>query len=961
MGRGSVPIFLLFCGLAWSTAGFAAGPTLTFSPVPDTADAGDCNTAPSSNGVIERDFAGSCTPGAPCPIAATNNKDGGTTGPIDFTILGCSANVLSGDGDVDATLPGGSVQFFNNSPPDAADISVSCTPGTTTTTARVCCTVAIGNGGTTNPFWDVRCPSSGTPHYTSTPAPNSTINLAATTGGSSQATLTINNTTGTAPLIVTPGGLDPPITVTPSTQTSIVAGGSQAFTITCAPTDVGTAQDVLMVTSNDASANPASYTVNCTGNPPPAPEIDVTPAPPGPITINAVRATNGSSNLTIANTGNAPLTLAFSGLNPPLSIAAASNLAGGTNANFPVTCNAATAGTYSGTVTITSNDSNEGTLAVDVNCTVTQSIFGSTPTAPGPIALSAVQAASGTVTTTFTVSNSGDATLSIPTVTEGTAGGTITVTPTNASIAPGGNQVFTVSCSKLTAGTFNDTVTLATNDADRPGVLFNLTCDITAGAQPEFNSIPAAPGPVAISTVTSVTGSNTLTVQNVGTATLTISAITEGTPGGAITVTPTAVPINITAGSSQLFTVNCNSASTGNFNDTVTFTTNDNTGGENSVPFNLSCAVTAPSPEFDSTPAAPGPLTISTTQPTSSATTLTIRNLGTSTLTLAFSGLASPLSISAASSVAAGASKNFTVTCLGTTPGTFSQSLNVATNDSTGGEANVAFTVNCTVAPAPATFVFVTPTESSTRGTANTTALPSVPVAVGSTSSAVITFKNNAPTGGASLKVAPPRPPVPFSVSPSTTAVVAPQGTANYTVSCSPKVVGTVGTTYSFATSANNVDPALYPVTCTGTPGPEFSSTPAPSSLSISFTKTKPIPSSTSTSSTILRVFNTGASTMKVYIASGLTGDLSISPTPNIFSQLSVNAGSSADFTVSCDANIAGVFNQTLTLITNDIDESKISYGIRCTVYPPLASRRANRVFGGNPLYFINLFADGFE
>lgn len=952
---------VLTIGLLVAASARADGPTLSYAPTPDQVLAGgtDCFSAPG-NPAFEIDFAGACTPGSPCDITATNTNNGGP-GFTDLTFLSCDAQVSSGDGVVDVTVPGGAVQFQTSGGqpvPPSADVSVSCTSGTQLTKARVCCTESRG-GTTVLPFWDVRCPAGGAPSYGSTPAPGTPLTISTTVNVQGTTTVTVNNNAGTANLIVTPSGLANELAVSPSAQTMIGVGMSQLFTITCDSTTPVSTQQQLSFATNDSAHNPATYMVTCNVAAAPSPAMSITPQPPGPLSITTVQPANGSTSFNVANTGTATLTLSFAGLSGPLSVSAPSSVPAGSNTNFTVSCAGNAPGSFNGVLTVSSNDPDHPSEDLNVSCNVTAPQFSASPPPPGPIALGTTSGAP--VSGGFSVSNNGNATLSISNVIEQTPGGPITVSPTSASIAPGNSQPFTVSCNSASAGSFVDSVSFSTNDPSLPTSAYDLTCDVSAAPAPEFSSTPAAPGPLTITTNPNVTATTTFTVQNVGTAQLTISGVTEGTPGGVVTVTPSATPINLAPNATQVFTVSCTSAATGTFNDTVTLATNDTTGGESSVLFNLTCNVNAIPmvPEYNSTPAAPGPLTLNATQPNSASTTLTVSNTGNANLVVSsITGLVAPLSVSPTSfTIAQNTSKAFVVSCAGGTPGTFTGTMTVNTNDSD--EGAVAYNVSCTIAQAPPVFSFLSPAQSATVGTALAVTLTG-PVATDSAPSGVITFRNLAPLGGATLATRASRPASPFAISPSGTVSAAPNGgQGSYTVSCSPKIVGTVSTTLLLDTNATNIDPARYPFNCTGTAGPEFSSSPAASANAYTFTISKPTPPATSSTSAILRVSNIGATTLRVFAASGLSGNLSVIP-PSGF-PISIAASAFADFTVRCTATTAGVFTQTLVLSTNDVSESNVSYGITCKVFPPLASRRALHAVLSTSQFNEFIFKDGFE
>jgi hypothetical protein len=949
--RSTVVLALLFAACVAQ----ADPPTVTYSPVPDQKlpDGSDCATA-SGNPTFEVNF-GSCAQDEDgrCTITATSNEDGGAS-PTDVTVIGCEAVTSSGDGTIEADS-GSGIQF-TGSDPGSGEIKVSCAPGSQNTVGRVCCTEVRLNTQTTIPFWDVNCPTTANPEFTSDPAANATITMSAVVGSSSTSPITVTND-GTGNLSVTPSGLEsPPLSIAPSTTTSIAA--SQVFTLTCAPNEVGSAQQLLTFQTNDADEGLVTYTVQCSGTAAPAPNIGVTPTPPGPLSIAAVQPNDQSASFSVANSGNATLNVtSITGLDPPFSVSppSATVNAGGPAAQFNVSCDAATPGSFSDTLTINNNDPDTPAVALNVDCAVTSPEFDSTPAAPGPIGLAAVTGTTAP-TATITVQNAGTASLTVSSIGETTPGGPITVAPANAAIAPSSSQGFVVSCSTAAPGSFTDTLTFNTNDVDEPAVQFSVTCDISAAMAPEYSSAPAAPGPVSIVTDAGVSGSASITISNVGTANLSVSSLTEGTPGGVITVSSPSLPGTINPGSMATVTVNCSNASAGSFNDTLTVATNDT--NEASVLYNLGCTVNAipSSPEFSSAPAAPGPLNIAATQGAASGTnTITVTNTGNASLNIAsITGLSAPLSVSPlAGAIGPGGSVAFVVSCATGTPGTFNRTMTFNTNDPDDGESAVTFNVSCTVAQAAPVF-FSTPASGS--------ALPTLsgPVATDTDVRTNVVIENDAPTGALDMTSTPSGLSGSLSLLSSATQITPPGGSDTLTVRCRPTSVATTTRTLSLDTNAANVDPATYTATCVGTAGPEIGTLPAPVIKGNVYSFSTKVGSSTSA---LLQVTNSGSAPLRVFGTTGLAAPFSI--TPNIDPRgtpLTINPGTTANFTVRCTGTVVGTFSDTLTLSNNDINESSLLYGMSCKVGVKTATLRAVRVIMSTDDFHANpLFMNGFE
>ncbi|MBI1310043.1 choice-of-anchor D domain-containing protein [bacterium] len=198
-----------------------------------------------------------------------------------------------------------------------------------------------------------------------------------------------------------------------------------------------------------------------------------------------------------------------------------------------------------------------------------------------------------TLSRTFTVSNTGTATLttsglSVP------AGYTVTE-PLSASIAAGSSDTFTVRLDAATAGTKSGQISFTTNDSDETPYNFSITGSVQAPMVPEIavtglGSTSIADGDSSPSTTDgtdfgSVTLggtalSRTFTVSNTGTATLTTSGLSV--PAGYTITEP--LSSSIAPGNSDTFTVRLDAAAAGTKSGEISFTTNDS--DEN--PYNFS-------------------------------------------------------------------------------------------------------------------------------------------------------------------------------------------------------------------------------------------------------------------------------------------------------------------------------------------------------------------------------------
>jgi uncharacterized repeat protein (TIGR01451 family) len=197
------------------------------------------------------------------------------------------------------------------------------------------------------------------------------------------------------------------------------------------------------------------------------------------------------------------------------------------------------------------------------------------------------------VTKTFTVQNVGAADLTLGAISV-PSGFTYTTFGTT-TVAPGGSTTFTVTMTAASAGTYSGTVSFVNNDADENPFDFTVSGTVSTVSAPEIavsvdgNNLPDGTGSVAFGTTTAGTPvAKTFTVQNVGTADLTLGVITVPAGFTASTFGTTTV----SAGGSTTFTVTMTAASAGSYSGTVSFVNND--ADENPFDFSVSGTVNAP-------------------------------------------------------------------------------------------------------------------------------------------------------------------------------------------------------------------------------------------------------------------------------------------------------------------------------------------------------------------------------
>ncbi len=328
---------------------------------------------------------------------------------------------------------------------------------------------------------------------------------------------------------------------------------------------------------------------------------------------------------------------------------------------------------------------------------------------------------SGTVVRTFTIENSGAAALTVSTPTiSGTNAGDFSVTSNPAtSVAIGGSTTFQVTFSPSASGVRNATVNIVNDDSNENPYNFAIRGTGTATA-PEINlvgngndildgdttPIPTDHTDFGSTLVSSGTVVRTFTIENSGTAALTVSTPTiSGANAGNFSVTGNPAA-SVAIGGSTTFQVTFDPSASGVLNATVNIVNND--GNEN--PYNFAIRGTGTAPEINLTgngnDIADGDVAPNTTDHTDfgNATvaggtvvrTFTIQNTGAVTLTVSpptISGThAADFTVTTdpAGSVAIGGSTTFQVTFDPSASGARNATVNIVNDDSNENPYNFA-------------------------------------------------------------------------------------------------------------------------------------------------------------------------------------------------------------------------------------------------------------------------------
>jgi hypothetical protein len=364
--------------------------------------------------------------------------------------------------------------------------------------------------------------------------------------------------------------------------------------------------------------------------------------------------TSQSQSETLTNTGGSTLTitqavftgsgLSATGLNLPVSLAAAQSV------TFSIVFNPQATGSVSGNLAV-SDDASSSPLNIAISGTGVAA--GSLTTSPTSFSFGTVQVGSSQ-TQTETLTNSGSQNLTVSQATVTGAGFSYSGLNLPLTLAPNQSATFGVVFAPTTAGAGNGSLALTVGGASNA---INLALSGT-GVTPA--TLSATPASLTFGNVqTGQNSTQTETVQNTGGSNATISLVTAS--GAGFSISGLSTPLTLIPGQSASFNVIFAPGSTGNFSGSVGVTSN---ASNPSLTISLSGSGTAQSSgqlSVSPTTISVGSVTVGTSgtqtgtlNATGASVTVSAVSVGSSEF--AISGLAFPVTIPA------GQSANFTVT-----------------------------------------------------------------------------------------------------------------------------------------------------------------------------------------------------------------------------------------------------------------------------------------------------------
>ena len=299
---------------------------------------------------------------------------------------------------------------------------------------------------------------------------------------------------------------------------------------------------------------------------PPQPVLTTNPAS---LSFGAVTVgTKSSLPVTLSNTGGSDLTISaltqsgapfsVSGITTPKTIPA------GQAITINVAYAPSSAGSNSGSIVITSNDS-KSPATIPLSGTATSTPVGQLTLSPASLNFGNV-AVGGNSTLTSTLTNSGQAAANISQVNVTGAGFTVSGLVAPATLNPGNSVTLQVKYAPGSAGAASGSVSIVSDALGSPATLALSG----TGLQPGLSLLP---GSISFgNVVVGITNSQTVKITNSGNASLTISQATL--TGSGFSTSGLTTPLTLAAGQASTFTVLFAPAAAGSVSGSLALTSN---------------------------------------------------------------------------------------------------------------------------------------------------------------------------------------------------------------------------------------------------------------------------------------------------------------------------------------------------------------------------------------------------
>ena len=545
------------------------------------------------------------------------------------------------------------------------------------------------------------------------------------------------------------------------------------------------------------------------------------------------------------------------------------------------------------------------------------------------------------LTKTFTIKNNGTAALSLGSLSALPPGFSLVGSFPTASITAGGSTTFQVKLDAVSLGNYSGSLSFVNGDLSKNPFNFNITGTVVSVPVAQIQVLDGGTNITNISGIvdfgstpigTPIT--KTFTIKNIGTATLSLGALSALPAGFSLVGTfPTA---NIPAAGSATFQVKLDGVALGNYSGTLSFVNGD----ASKNPFNFAITGTViplPVPQIQVLDGATNITNVtgsvdfgSTSVGTPVTKTFTIKNNGTAALSLgALSALPAGFSLIGTfptASIPGGGSTNFSVKLDAVSVGNYSGSLSFVNGDATKNPFN--FTITGTVVPLPAPQIQVLDGATNIANITGNVDFGSTPIGTPVTKTFTIKNIGTAPLSLGALSTLPSG----FSlVGAFPTANIPAAGSATFQVKLDGIVLGNYSGSLIFVNGDATKNPFNFVIsgTVTSTAAPQIqvleSSTNIPNASAYSFGSTQQSIPVTKT----FTIKNIGTAPLTLGVLSALPTGFSLVGT---FPTSNIAAGSSSTFSIQLDASSTGTYSGSLSFVNGDATKNPFSISISGTV-----------------------------
>jgi len=333
---------------------------------------------------------------------------------------------------------------------------------------------------------------------------------------------------------------------------SLQSGQRSNFTVLYKGSRAGKAAGTLSFNGQPASADALVLTASASSSPR---QLTVSPASHdfGSVTVNtaanaAIILTNsGTAHLSISNIAVSGTGFQITPIKEPAGISAGGQLV------VNLTFSPKTSGTFSGAVTVTSDDPNAPTKTVALAGTATTQAVGKLVATPTALSLNATRMGS-TVSAATTLKNVGTANVTLSQISLGGSGFSTSGIAAPVLVVPGESLTLTVNYTPTSTTASSGNISLVSAQGGITSVSLSGTVSQSA--------LTLSPGSINFgNVVTSVANTQTVQIGNPGSAPVTVTA--ANISGAGFSTSGLALPLTLSGGKTASFNVQFNPKSAG--------------------------------------------------------------------------------------------------------------------------------------------------------------------------------------------------------------------------------------------------------------------------------------------------------------------------------------------------------------------------------------------------------------